>query len=238
MPRIVKDNAHGAGGRCKPSEDNNRLKRASEFDGRVLHTPHPLTWSCFLPTSSVRFETGQIAQHSRKKKEIHTTPPSPKAWKDPSFPHRARAGWACYTAGRRTHASHVNGAPTHTHTYETHMHAHTHAHNQNCIHVATPPHPSGSRAQMHISEPHPTGSPRSARHLPHQGRPEGGPRFANDRPAGAQLLLSDRSRTRRERAGKSKNTTTTTSGKRQGPQKTVPLYAPKVGRLYDQRIIG
>lgn len=65
MPRIVKDNAHGADGKRKPSKDN--TDEASELVYRmVLPHPHGLV---FLPTSSVRFETGQIAQPKKEKKK-------------------------------------------------------------------------------------------------------------------------------------------------------------------------
>lgn len=192
MPRIVKDNAHGADGKRKPSKDN--TDEASELVYRmVLPHPHGLV---FLPTSSVRFETGQIAQpkkrkEKRKKRNSHI----PMAWKDPSFPHRARPGWACYTAGRRTHASHVNGAPTHTRTYETQLHH-------------KPPHPLwASRAhKMHISEPVQPDL-HGGQTTSHTRTPV---RVSCDSPMTGmrELLLSDRSRTRREEGKKQKHTTT------------------------------
>lgn len=95
------------------------------FQEVLLHTH--MAYDFALPShqfGKVRDKSDRTAKKEKKKKArtLH-----PRAWKQPQLPPARRgAGWACYTAGRRTHASHVNGAPTHTQTYETHTHTPTH----------------------------------------------------------------------------------------------------------------
>lgn len=52
VPRIVKDNAHGAGGRCKPSKDNTDGSERVSLTGGFC--THPIHSHCLVSFPPVR----------------------------------------------------------------------------------------------------------------------------------------------------------------------------------------
>lgn len=145
----------------------------------------------------------------KKSKEIHTTPrlveiPASRTARGPGGPVTQQGG------GRTHHTSTVR-QPTRTHMRHTLPELHT-------VHqITTPFWLTRTNANAHQRSPSNRIST-EGKTPPTPGRPEGGPRYANDRPAGDSCCQI--APAREGEAGKSKNTTTTMKEEaRPGPRK-------------------
>lgn len=135
------------------------VDREGAFQGSSPAHPHRL----FHPTSSVRFETGQIAQpekNKRKKKTKSHMHTRTRLRNTPSFLSRAaRDGWVGLLHSRAERRGRTPRFHTHTSTVAppTHIHAHT-----LLRHTHTTPHPSCwlTRTCCTSASTQPTGSPR------------------------------------------------------------------------------